>query len=72
VTLVTWRQRTAQDARSVTSWAPAFDATLRVTSTNWGARRGDNVGLATDFAGAPRPAIGPVDIGAYNASPLAG
>jgi Right handed beta helix region len=72
VTLATWRARTGQDARSLTSWAPAFDADLRVTSTNWGARRGDNLGLAADFAGQPRPATGPVDIGAYNATPLTG
>jgi hypothetical protein len=72
VTLATWRQRTGQDLRSLTSWAPSFDADLRVTSTNWGAGRGDNLGLATDFAGAPRPAVGRVDIGAYNAAPLAG
>jgi hypothetical protein len=72
VTLATWRQRTGQDLRSLTSWAPLFDPAMRVTSTNWGAGRGDNLGLPTDFAGAPRPAAGPVDIGAYNATPLAG
>jgi hypothetical protein len=72
VTLTTWRARTGQDARSLTSWAPMLDADLRVTSTNWGARRGDNLGLATDFAGQPRPATGPVDVGAYNAIPLTG
>jgi parallel beta helix pectate lyase-like protein len=72
VTLATWRTRTGQDLRSLTSWAPGFDADLRVTSTNWGAGRGDNLGLPFDFAGAPRPALGPVDIGAYNASPLTG
>jgi len=72
VTLTTWRQRTGQDLRSLTSWAPAFDAALRVTSTNWGAGRGDNLGLPTDFVGEPRPVIGRVDIGAYNAAALAG
>jgi hypothetical protein len=72
VTLATWRARTGQDLRSLSSWAPAFDPDLRVTSTNWGSRRGDNLGLATDFAGQPRPATGPVDIGAYNAIPLTG
>jgi hypothetical protein len=72
VTLGTWRQRTGQDLRSLTSWAPQFDAAARVTSTNWGAGRGDNLGIPTDFAGAPRPAAGPIDVGAYNASSLAG
>jgi parallel beta helix pectate lyase-like protein len=70
MTLATWRQRTGQDAKSLTSWAPGFDASVRVTTTNWGAGRGLNLGLPTDFAGAPRPATGPVDIGAYNATPL--
>jgi parallel beta helix pectate lyase-like protein len=72
VTLATWRARTGQDLRSLTSWAPVLDADLRVTSTNWGARRGDSLGLATDFAGQSRAATGPVDIGAYNAIPLTG
>lgn len=72
VTLATWRARTGQDLRSLTSWAPIFDAELRVTSTNWGVHRGDNLGLATDFAGQARAATGPVDIGAYNAMPLTG
>jgi hypothetical protein len=72
VTLTTWRTRTGQDLRSLTSWAPGFDASMRVTSTNWGARRADNLGVPFDFAGAPRPAVGPVDVGAYNASTLAG
>ena len=72
MTLATWRARTGQDLRSLTPWAPIFDTELRVTSTNWGVRRGDNLGLATDFAGEPRAATGPVDIGAYNAIPLTG
>jgi hypothetical protein len=72
VTLATWRARTGQDLRSLASWAPMFDADLRVTSTNWGVRRGDNQGLATDFAGQPRAATGPVDIGAYIALPVTG
>ena len=72
VTLATWRARTGQDARSLTSWAPTFDADLRATSANWGAGRGDNLEIAADFAGHPRPATGRVDIGAYNAAPPAG
>jgi hypothetical protein len=72
VTLATWRQRTLQDGRSVTAWAPKVDADQRVTSTNWGAGRGVAVGLLADFAGEPRPPSGAVDIGAYNAVPVAG
>jgi hypothetical protein len=63
VTLATWRERTGQDARSISSWAPVFDAELRVTSTHWGIGRGDRLDLGPDF---PVPtADGPVDIGAY-------
>ena len=72
VTLATWRQRTGQDLPQPHVVGAVFDAALRVTSTNWGARRGDNLGLATDFAGEPRPVIGPVDVGAYNASAAGG
>jgi hypothetical protein len=72
VSLATWRLRTAQDARSITSWSPKTDAAVRVISTNWGARRGDALGLLVDFAGEPRPTTGAVDIGAYNAVALAG
>jgi len=43
-----------------------------VTPTNRGRGTGDNLGLATDFAGEPRPVIGRVDVGAYNASRPAG
>jgi hypothetical protein len=64
-TLAGWRASSGQDARSLSSWAPQFDAQLRVTSTNWGRGRGDNLGLAQDYAGTPLPAAGPVDIGAY-------
>jgi hypothetical protein len=56
----------------VTAWAPKVDADQRVTSTNWGAGRGVAVGLLADFAGEPRPPSGAVDIGAYNAVPVAG
>lgn len=65
VTLAGWRAASGQDARSLSSWAPQFDPERRVTSTNWGAGRGDQLGLAADFAGTPLPASGPVDIGAY-------
>jgi hypothetical protein len=65
VTLADWRRRTGQDTRSVTSWAPQFDAELRVTSANWGAGRGENLGLLVDVMGLPRATSGPVDIGAH-------
>lgn len=68
VTLAGWRAATGQDTRSVSSWVPEVDAQLRVTSTNWGAGRGDNLGFSTDFAGTPLPSSGPVDIGAYQVS----
>jgi hypothetical protein len=64
VPLTTWRAVTGEDARSITSWAPTFDADQRVTSTNWGRDRGDWLGIATDFGGAPVPPGG-VDIGAW-------
>ena len=64
VALTTWRTVTGQDDRSVTSWAPSFDADQRVTSTNWGRGRGDWLGLSSDFGGAPVSA-GSVDIGAW-------
>ncbi len=67
-TLAGWRASSGEDARSLMSWAPQFDADRRVTSTNWGSSRGDNLGLAEDYAGVPLPATGPVDIGAFQAS----
>jgi hypothetical protein len=67
MTLADWRVSSGQDSRSLSSWAPTFDADRRVTSTNWGLGRGQNLGLAEDFAGAPLPATGAVDIGAFQA-----
>ena len=64
VPLTTWRTVTGEDTRSVTSWAPTFDADQRVTSTHWGRDRGDWLGLSTDFGGASVSA-GAVDIGAW-------
>lgn len=64
-TLAGWRAASGQDARSVVSSPPTFGADLRVTSTNLGAGRGDPLGLTEDYAGAPLPVAGPVDIGAY-------
>jgi hypothetical protein len=64
-TLAGWRSSSGQDARSLSSWAPQFDAERRVTSTNWGRARGDNLGIVQDYAGTPLPAAGPVDIGAF-------
>jgi hypothetical protein len=65
MTLADWRARAGQDARSVTSWSPAFDETLRVQSDNWGAGRGRNLRIPADFCGAARPSAGAVDIGAH-------
>ena len=65
--LAGWRTSSGQDARSLTSWAPQFDVDQRVTSTNWGIARGDDLALLEDFAGAPPPAGGRVDIGAFQA-----
>ena len=67
-TLAGWRASSGQDARSLSSWAPTFDAEQRVTSTNWGRARGDNLGIALDYAGTALPAADPVDIGAYQSS----
>jgi hypothetical protein len=50
VTFATWRERSGQDARSLSSWAPLFDADLRVTSTNWGLGRADRLELGPDFS----------------------
>ncbi|MEA2229485.1 MAG: hypothetical protein QOF04_3115 [Solirubrobacteraceae bacterium] len=65
VSLADWRSLTGQDARSVTSWSPRVDHDLRVTSTNWGAGRGENLGLLADVMGLPRATSGPVDVGAH-------
>ncbi|HEY4281369.1 MAG TPA: right-handed parallel beta-helix repeat-containing protein [Conexibacter sp.] len=64
-TLDGWRAAARADGRSVDSAPPVFAAGLIVTSADLGAGVGDNLGLATDLAGAPIPASGPVDIGAY-------
>jgi hypothetical protein len=64
-TLAGWRASTGQDGRSLSSWAPQFDDARRVTSTNWGQARGDNLGLDEDYSGTPLPGTGPVDIGAF-------
>jgi parallel beta helix pectate lyase-like protein len=63
--LAGWRASSGQDARSLSSWAPQLDAEQRVTSTNWGRGRGDDLGLLEDFAGAPLPSGTRVDIGAF-------
>jgi hypothetical protein len=65
VSLASWRAAAGQDARSLSSWAPVFDADERVTSTNWGRDRGDWLGQERDFGGVAVPAPGLVDIGAW-------
>jgi len=64
-TLTGWQAASGQDLRSLASAPPAFDAALRVSSTNLGLGRGDRLGLLEDYAGTPLPASGPVDLGAY-------
>jgi nitrous oxidase accessory protein NosD len=66
--LAGWRASSGQDARSLSSWAPQFDADQRVTSTNWGRGRGSDLGLLEDFVGAPLPVGGPIDVGAFQAA----
>jgi hypothetical protein len=68
-TLAGWRSKSGQDARSIDSRPPAFDAGLRVTSANLGLGAGDAVGLLEDYAGTPLPLVGPLDIGAYQHAP---
>ena len=64
VTLAGWRTKSGEDAASIGSRPPTFDAALHVTSTNSGAGRGLPLGVAFDFDGIPFPAAAP-DIGAY-------
>jgi hypothetical protein len=64
-TLAGWQAASRQDARSLASGPPTFDAALRVTSANLGLSRGDRLGLLEDYAGTRLPLSGPLDIGAY-------
>ncbi|HXE45328.1 MAG TPA: right-handed parallel beta-helix repeat-containing protein [Conexibacter sp.] len=68
-TLAGWQAASGQDGRSLASPPPSFDAALRVISANLGASRGDDLGLLEDYAGAPLPTSGPLDVGAYQRSP---
>jgi hypothetical protein len=64
VTLAKWRHNGFDD-KSIASTPPSFDASTRVTSTNLGRRRGQNLGLTRDIVGTPVPSGASPDIGAY-------
>jgi hypothetical protein len=68
-TLAGWRAASGQDARSLSSGPPAFDANLRVTSANLGVGRGEPLGLLEDYAGTSLRVSGPLDIGAFQTKP---
>ena len=66
VTAASWRAGTGDDARSVLSSPPAFDADARPSTPLLGAGIGDPLALVpTDFTGAPWPPTGARDAGAY-------
>jgi len=61
-----WRAATGDDARSVLSGPPTFDADARPLTPLWGAGIGDPLSLVThDFEGNPWSATGARDVGAY-------
>jgi hypothetical protein len=64
VTLGQWRSNRVDD-KSIASTPPQLDSAGRVTSSNLGRRQGQLLGLSRDLAGAPVPASGSPDIGAY-------
>ena len=70
VTLSAWRSKSGQDARSIASSPPTFDAQWRVVSDNLGRARGQQLGLSRDFLGDPVPSAGNPDVGAFQ-SPTA-
>jgi hypothetical protein len=63
-TLSGWSTPARQDAASLASRPPAFDADFRVVSRNLGAHRGESLQLDRDFKGTAIPRSRP-DIGAY-------
>jgi hypothetical protein len=63
-TLTGWSTLARQDAASLASRPPAFDADFRVVSRNLGAHRGESLQLDRDFKGTAIPRSRP-DIGAY-------
>ena len=67
-TLSGWRAATGHDAASMSTPAVRFDAGFRVASRNFGARRGQPLGLARDYAGSEVSPRAP-DIGAFQSSP---
>jgi Right handed beta helix region len=66
-TLAGWRTVTGQDGASLSTTAVTFDAGFHVASRNFGARRGQPLGLARDYAGSEVSARTP-DIGAFQSS----
>jgi hypothetical protein len=64
VTLSGW-SRNGQDAHSLASGPPTFDAAVRIVSKNLGRRLGQDLGLGRDYAGTPIPTGTAPDIGAY-------
>ena len=67
VNMSKWR-RNGQDAKSVVSSPPRFDADMHVLSTNHGRGQGRPLGLSRDVAGVPVPTGVAPDIGAYQGS----
>lgn len=66
VTTAGWHAGTGDDARSVLSSPPTFDADARPLTPLLGAGIGDPLSLVTtDFAGTPWPQTGTRDAGAY-------
>jgi hypothetical protein len=71
VTLADWRARSLQDATSIDSPPPGFDATGQVTSDDLGAASGTRLGLPHDLVGTNLPATARPDIGAFESPPTA-
>lgn len=65
LTLSEWRKRTGQDAKSIVSTPPSFDANARVTSKNLGVDRGQTLGLSRDYSGNALRTDNAPDLGAY-------
>jgi hypothetical protein len=66
-TLRGWQASTGQDAASLSSPPPSFDADFHVSSGNLGAGHGQPLGLERDYVGTAVPTS--PDIGAYQTKP---
>jgi hypothetical protein len=71
VGIAEWRALSSQDAASIDSPHPIFDAGGRVSSDDLGAGAGTRLGLPRDLVGATIPMSGPPDIGAFETPPTA-